>query len=359
MIGYPLLLKPQYDEKIWGGRRLATVLNKTLPDEAPVGESLESGDAAVVANGPLAGHTLASLARSAPAELLGKRGLAASLPFGDFPLLVKFIDAADILSIQVHPDDRAAAALGKRGKTEAWHILDAEPGAALIAGLLDGVTVAQLRDTIADGTCENLLERCTVSPGDTLIAPAGTVHAIGGGILLYEIQETSDITYRLYDWDRVDASGRPRESHLEQGLPAIVPGRRASRTAPLTLDASRTILTACRYFTLERWEIDGEWLTPSAGGDSFRLLSCIAGSCELRTRSSKVRIACGDTALIPADIHDLTLTGDATLLCGWIADLARDVVAPLLAAGHAAEQIALLAGVTNDLNPVVGLARPG
>ena len=350
MIGYPLLLRPKYDEKIWGGRRLATVLNKSLPGQVPVGESLESGNTAVVANGPLSGQTLAELARSFPDDLLGSRGRVASQPVGDFPLLVKFIDASKVLSIQVHPDDRAAASLGKRGKTEAWHILDAEPGAALLTGLREGVTAAQVRQAIADGSFEVLLERCPVFPGDSLIVPAGAVHAIGSGILLYEIQETSDITFRLYDWGRVDASGQPRESHVDQALQIMVPGRNAIRITPLALDPYRTVLAACRYFTLERWVVQNALPIPSTSGGSFRLLSCISGSCRLRTGSDALAIGCGETVLVPADLSDLTAEGDATLLCGWIADLAADVVAPLLAAGHRPEQITLLGGGTNDLN---------
>lgn len=357
MIGYPLLLGPHFDEKIWGGRRLATVLNKPLPEKVPVGESLESGNAAVVANGPFAGKTLAELARQSPDELLGTRGRDASLPVGDFPLLVKFIDASKVLSIQVHPDDEAAAALGKRGKTEAWHILDAEPGAALLTGIREGVTGAHVRQAIADGSFEALLERCPVFPGDSLIVPAGAVHAIGGGILLYEIQETSDITFRLYDWGRVDASGRPRESHLDPALQIMVPGRNATKISPLALDPYRMVLAACRYFTLERWVVDNALTAPSTGGGSFRLLSCIAGSCRLRTKSDVLAVTSGETALVPADVADLTLEGDATLLCGWIADLASDVVTPLLDAGHPPEQIMVLCGETNDLEQALKLAQ--
>lgn len=357
MIGYPLLLKPHYDEKIWGGRRLATVLNKSLPDQVPVGESLESGNTAVVANGPLAGKPLAELARNLPDKLLGTRGRVASQPVGDFPLLVKFIDASSVLSIQVHPDDQAAATLGKRGKTEAWHILDAEPGATLLTGLREGVTASQVNQAIADGSFDALLERCPVFPGDSLIVPAGAVHAIGGGILLYEIQETSDITFRLYDWGRVDASGRPRESHVDQALQIMVPGRTANKITPLALDASRMVLAACRYFTLERWVVEKTFTAPSTGGGSFRLLSCISGSCRLRTGNDVLSITCGETVLVPADLNDLTLEGDATLLCGWIADLTSDVVTPLLDAGHSPEQIPLLDGGTRDLAQALILAR--
>lgn len=358
MIGYPLLLQPRYDEKIWGGRRLASVLHKPLPSDARYGESLESSDGATVANGPLAGQTLAALVADFPESLLGSRGLQASQPFGDFPLLVKFIDAADTLSLQVHPDDDGAALLQKRGKTEAWHVVAADPGATLITGVSAEVAAEEIGAAIEDGTFEALLHRRTVQAGDTLIIPAGTVHAIGGGIVLYEIQEASDVTFRLYDWGRVDSQGRRRELHLADALLALVPGRRATLTYPLLLDAGRDVLAVCRYFTLERWTVDGEFSVPSAKGESFRLLSCIEGACNLCTEGvGGVMLRTGQTALLPADLDGCRLRGTARILCGWIADLTRDVAGPLLDAGHHPEAIALLGGGIGDLQGALAAAQ--
>lgn len=350
MIGYPLLLRPRYDEKVWGGRRLETVLGKGLPLDAAVGESLETGDAAVVRNGPLAGRTLGELARLEGDALLGTRGRHASGDFGDFPLLVKFIDADDVLSLQVHPDDQGALSLGKRGKTEAWYVVQAEPGAALITGFVDEVTVDEVRAGIEDGSLHRLLERRTVCAGDTLIVPAGTVHAIDAGILLYEIQQNSDVTFRLYDWGRLGLDGLPRDLHLDDALLALVPGRRAAVTSALPISESRAVLTACRHFTLERWTVDGTFAVPDAAGASCHLLSCVEGACGLRCGDGEpVRLERGETALVPADVSGCVLDGRATVLDGWMADLAADVVAPLLAAGHQAEAIALLGGGTGDL----------
>lgn len=356
-IGYPLLLEPRHDEKIWGGRRLETVLGKALPPEVAVGESLETGDEAIVTNGALAGRSLGDLARELPGALLGSRGALASAPFGDFPLLVKFIDASDALSLQVHPDDAAAAPLSKRGKTEAWHVIEAEPGAALITGLRGEVTVDEVRQAIEQSRFEGLIERRPVQRGETLIVPAGTVHAIDAGVLLYEIQETSDITYRLYDWGRVDHLGRPRDLHVEDALRVMVPGRRAITTTPLALDELRTVLAACRYFTLERWEIVDGWAVPAPGGASFRLLSCVSGEAELRFGDSTLRLARGQTALLPADLPACTLDGQAAILCGWIADLAAEIVGPLLDAGHGPEPIALLGGGTGDMQGALATAQ--
>lgn len=350
MIGYPLLLEPVFDPKIWGGRRLETVLGKALPNAEPIGEALESGDDAGVANGRFAGRTLGDLIECDAGALLGTRGLEASAPFGTFPLLVKFIDAADVLSLQLHPDSEAAAALGKRGKTEAWYIVRSEPGAALITGMSCKAEVDEVRQRIGDGTFEELLERRVVQLDDSLIVPAGTMHAIGAGVLLYEVQENSDITYRLYDWGRVDSQGRPRELHLEHALNSLRHDRHAVVTQPLARDDWREVLAACRYFVLERWRIDGARRVSSTGNTSFRLLSCIAGEATiLAGDAAPLTLPLGCTVLLPADLPEVALDGRATVLCSWIGDLVEDVARPLRAAGHSRNAIASLGGQTGDM----------
>ena len=349
MIAYPLLLEPQYDRKIWGGRRLQTVLGKALPDTEPIGESLESGDDAVVGNGPLAGRTLRELVELDASGLLGARGLAASQPFCDFPLLVKFIDASAVLSLQVHPDDEGACTRGKRGKTEAWYIVQGEPGANLITGMSRLADADEVRASIANGSFEDLLERREVAGGECLVVPAGTVHAIGQGVLLYEVQQNCDLTYRLYDWGRVDDRGNPRELHLEDALTALRPERHARPVAPLRVDEWREMLCACRYFALERWSIDGERGLLNAS-NSFRLISCIQGAIGLHAPDmAPVELATGRTALLPADLLEVALLGSGTLLCSYVPDLENDVVQPLLASGHSRAEIATLAGDTHNL----------
>lgn len=357
----PIRLKPTYDEKIWGGRRLEQVLGKPLPGSAAIGESLESGGQATVASGPLAGRTLRELVCDFPDALLGERGRRASQPYGDFPLLVKFIDAADVLSLQVHPDDAGAAALNKRGKTEAWYVVEADPGAGLITGLTCTPEPDEVRRAIDDGTFEDLLEHRTVLAGDSLIVPAGTVHAIGAGVMLYEVQQNSDITFRLYDWGRVDSQGQPRALHLDDALLAMRPERRATVTRPLALDDWREMLAACRYFALERWTLDGSRQVDSTRGATFRLLSCIEGSACLSLigcPGDDVLLDCGQTVLVPAGAPDIALEGRARILCSAIPDLARDVAKPLLAAGHDADDIALLDGMTGDLEAALELGGP-
>lgn len=354
-VDYPLLLEPSYDERPWGGRRLATHLGKPLPDAGRIGESWETTGVARVVNGPLAGATLQELVERDPAGLLGKRGRAASQPFNDFPLLAKFIDAEETLSVQVHPDDAGATPLGQRGKTEAWHILDATGEGFLITGFREPVTPEQVRQAREREQLGDLLERLPVSAGDTVLVPAGTVHAIGAGVLLYEIQETSDLTFRLYDWGRRDQQGRPRQLHVEEALAALRPDRHARRTRPLELDGDRTVLTACRYFLLERWSVQGSARRERPAGQTFHVLSCIQGQARVSGGSAMVEVRAGQTVVLPARVDEVTIEGTATFLASSVPDLARDVVAPLLARGYDAEAIAQLAGDTHDLHRFLSL----
>lgn len=349
MINYPLLLEPQYDRKIWGGRRLETVLGKELPGADPIGESLESGDDAIVSNGQFAGRTLKELVELDGRGLLGERALAASEPFCDFPLLVKFIDASGVLSLQVHPDDEGALERGKRGKTEAWYIVQAEPGSSLITGMSRLAGPDEVRDSIEDGSFEELLKRQGVTGGECLVVAAGTVHAIGAGVLLYEVQQNCDLTYRLYDWGRVDDQGKPRELHLEDALKAVRPERHAIPVAPLRIDEWREMLAACRYFALERWSVAGE-RTVLNTTNSFCLISCIRGTVNIHAQDVEpLDLATGRTSLLPADLSEVVLSGDSTLLCTYVPDLDSDVVQRLLAAGHTRAELAALAGDTGDL----------
>jgi mannose-6-phosphate isomerase len=297
---YPLLLDARLDTKIWGGRRLETVLGKRLPAGERVGESLETDDSSKVRNGPLRGSRLGDVVSQHGVDLLGTLGLRASQAAGGFPLLAKFIDASDTLSVQVHPDDERAAPLGKRGKTEAWHVLVADTGARLIVGVSTGASKTDLATAIQQNRLEDLMLYEPVRTGDTLIIPAGTTHAIGGGILLYEIQQASDVTYRMYDWGRVDDHGNPRDLHVEESIAVVDPALRALLIEPLALDNWRAVLTACRYFTLERWTVHRAFTAPSIERRSFRILSCIRGACEIRGAADPVSLSAGETAVLPA-----------------------------------------------------------
>lgn len=220
----PILeFRPLLKEVVWGGRRLGAVIGKELKGDRPFGESWEvvdlASDQSIVSGGPLEGRSLESLCFEFREQLLG----GVELLEGRFPLLFKFIDASDRLSLQVHPDEEACARIGQgaRPKTEAWYVVDCEPGSSLFIGLKAGVGADDLVEAVKSATLENLLNEIRVNPGNLLFLPAGTVHAIGSGILLAEVQQSSNTTYRVSDWGRVGLSGRPRQLHLEQALKSI------------------------------------------------------------------------------------------------------------------------------------------
>lgn len=217
---YPLVFDPILMERVWGGQALAK-LGKRVPAGRPVGESWELADlteaSSLVASGALAGTSLRQLRQTRQRELCGP----AALDGGSFPLLVKFIDAAQTLSVQVHPDAETAARLGGRPKSEAWYVLDAAPGAVLHLGLKPGITISRLEQAVAEGQVEELLHAVPVSAGDLIPVLPGTVHAIGAGVLLAEVQQPSDTTYRVYDWGRLGLDGKPRPLHLAESLQSV------------------------------------------------------------------------------------------------------------------------------------------
>jgi mannose-6-phosphate isomerase len=219
---YPLTFHPVFKERVWGGRELEHLYQKKLPPKIPIGESWEisdrPGDESVIANGPLAGKNLRWLMEHHADELLGK---VKPTPENRFPLLCKILDARDKLSLQVHPPASKAATLGGEPKTEMWYITDAVAGAELYVGLKPGVTRAQFEKKIQTGEVADCFHRIPVRAGDTMFLPSGRVHAIGAGLVIFEIQQNSDTTYRVFDWNRVGLDGKPRELHIPQSLASI------------------------------------------------------------------------------------------------------------------------------------------
>ncbi len=218
---YPLTFRPIFKERIWGGRALERLYRKTLPAKVPIGESWEisdrPGDVSVIADGPLAGKDLRWLMENHREELLGDANAAN----GRFPLLVKILDAREKLSLQVHPPAHKAAELGGEPKTEAWYIADAAPGAELYVGLKRGVTRSHFEGKIKSGDVADCFHRVPVKAGDTMFLPSGRVHAIGAGLVIFEFQQNSDTTYRVFDWKRVGLDGKPRELHVKESLASI------------------------------------------------------------------------------------------------------------------------------------------
>ncbi|NTV04465.1 mannose-6-phosphate isomerase [bacterium] len=332
---YPLLTERKIVSPIWGGTRLAAWLHLPTPQPAQIGETWQVYDTNRVINGPLAGLSVADLAHQYGPALVGERSFAR---YGaDFPLLAKFIDSADRLSIQVHPNDayahRHEAATGFHGKTEAWYILDAAPDADVTCGLNRPSDRAAFAAAVQDCRLEQLLQHVPVAPGDLIFVPAGTIHAINAGIMLFEIQQKSDLTYRVYDYNRRDAkTGQPRELHLEKALDVsdFRPARH-TRLPALAIAPRRDLLVACESFALERWRVTGQARLRARG--SFEIVTLVDGDGALTWPGGDLPLHRGESVLIPACLGGCTLEGDATALCAYVPDLG-DLTGELRAAGH-------------------------
>lgn len=313
----PLRFRPIVREYLWGGRRLGTELGKPIGDSDRAAESWEvvdhGDDQSTVAFGALVGKELHELVTHEGAALFGRHS-----PQPQFPLLFKYLDCQQTLSVQVHPDDAQAAKLDPPdlGKTEAWVILAAEPGSKVYAGLKPGVDRAMLEREVARGTCDLCLHEFEPRVGDCILIEAGTVHALGAGLLIGEIQQASDTTYRLFDWNRVDRDGCPRELHIAQALDTIDfsrgPVNAAKPTAANTPGVER--LVACDKFVLDRWKIDA--LQRISYDDRFHIFAVVEGDISLIAGGDVQRLRRGDSILIPASVRDVEIAarGRATLL---------------------------------------------
>jgi mannose-6-phosphate isomerase len=303
---YPLRCEPVYQSRLWGGRRLAELLAAPLPGDGPIGEAWLLSDrddhASRVANGPLKGATLRQLLEQSPEQMLGK--LAGR--FDRFPLLLKFLDARDVLSVQVHPADGRTDLLppGESGKTEAWVVLETGPKSRIYAGLQPGTTADVLRRALAERTVAGHLESFVPRPGDAVFIKAGTVHSLAD-VVVFEVQQNSDVTFRLYDWDRVDAkTGQPRALHVDQALACIDFSQGAiGTTAPVVesaLPVRRERLFDCEHFRL--WRLRGETPFTVGAAGAPRVLVCIDGAGQLRHGADRHAVRKGDVLLLPAVI---------------------------------------------------------
>lgn len=301
---YLLRFQPLFRRYLWGGRRLGTMLGKPIGPGDDYAESWEivdhASDQSIVLNGSLAGQTLSQLVREQPAALLGEGVDATS-----FPLLFKFLDCNQTLSVQVHPNDQQGATLDPPdlGKTEAWVVLAADPGSKIYAGLKPEVTAADLAMAINAGHCERVLHEFEARVGDCVFIPAGTVHALGAGLVIAEIQQASDTTFRLHDWNRVDAAGKSRPLHVEQSLATIDYARGpVAPQRPQLIDPGRERLVECDKFTLDRLALtEGDRF--AIGGDGrFHILAVLEGSLEMLPAADQAAEAfsTGQTALLPA-----------------------------------------------------------
>ncbi|HXI72200.1 MAG TPA: type I phosphomannose isomerase catalytic subunit [Verrucomicrobiae bacterium] len=304
---YPLIFQPAFKERVWGGRELARLYGKKLPPGAIIGESWEisdrPGDASVISNGPLAGKDLRWLMEHHPAEILGGAKPAAE---GRFPLLCKILDARDKLSLQVHPPAGKAAELNGEPKTEMWFIADAAPGASLYVGLKQGVTRTDFEKKIADGSVADCFHRIPVHAGDTMFLPSGRVHAIGDGLVIFEIQQNSDTTYRVFDWNRMGLDGKPRAMHVAQSLASIDFNDFEPKLVETKFVADGKIqkrsLVNDPLFNVEAWKLNPV-VSSSLTRKKLQIIAVTTGEIEIKSNATAVKLSAGQFCLIPASLE--------------------------------------------------------
>lgn len=308
---YPLKFKTIFKDKIWGGEKIKTFLGKDFSPLPNCGETWEisgvNSDVSVIANGPLHGISLANLLSEEKANLVGKKVYER---FGnEFPLLVKFIDANDDLSIQVHPDDELAKKRHNSfGKTEMWYVIQADEGASLISGFSQKVDEAKYLEKFNSGKLSDILNKEVAEADDVFFLPAGRVHTIGKGLLIAEIQQTSDITYRIYDFDRVDDKGNKRELHVEEALAAIdYQFYDDYKTAYQSQKNEVVELVTCEYFTTNVLDFTQNITKDYANLDSFVIHVCLEGSYILKYGIEELPVNMGDCILLPATTHKVEL----------------------------------------------------
>ena len=304
---YPLIFQSIFKDRIWGGRELERLYGKSLPARTPIGEAWEisdrPGDASVIANGPLAGKDLRWLMENHSAEVLGTARPAAA---GRFPLLCKILDAREKLSLQVHPPANKAAELKGEPKTEMWYIADAAPDASLYVGLKQGVTRAEVEEKINTGPVADCFPRIPVRAGDTMFLPSGRVHAIGDGLVIFEIQQNSDTTYRVFDWNRVGLNGHPRDLHLAQSLASInfndFEPKLVESPGVTTDGITRRTLVHDPLFNVENWRLTA-MTKASLAAHKLQIIAVTAGAATVKSGIVTVTLTAGQFALIPASLE--------------------------------------------------------
>jgi len=311
---YPLLFTPILKERIWGGKKLAT-LGKNITSES-IGESWElsmvENDLSVVDNGEYKNKTIKKLIDIFPEEILGKHILERFGP--QFPLLFKFLDAKSDLSIQLHPNDTLAKKRHNSfGKTEMWYIMQADENARIILGFKEDSSATEYLEHLNKKTLPSILKEYKVKKGDVFFIETGTIHAIGGGILLAEIQQTSDITYRVYDWDRVDENGNSRELHVDLALEAINYQKQNPEIIYSDIQNKENLLVSCEFFTTNIIPLNGTKEIIKTN-EQFYVYICTEGKFDLIHESNSSSFKVGDTILIPASLKNYILKGTATLL---------------------------------------------
>ena len=328
---YPLTFQPVLKDYIWGGRNLETVFGRTLPPDTDIAESWEiaahKDGQSIVENGAHAGLTLADVHTKLGIDLIGSRNQWAQ-DREKFPLLIKLLDANRPLSVQVHPDDDYALVNegNELGKTEMWYVLDAEPGAAVIYGVTEGTTPENFAQAIKDGNLEPRLHYLPVQAGDFVDVPAGTLHAILGGILIAEIQQNSNTTYRVYDWNRMGHDGKPRPLHIDRSLETtnfsqIEPAKCEPLSTSYEDGVERSVLCSNRYFTVERLSFEeGATFSGNCDGSTFEIWGTVDGTTSLTTGDDVLELSRIQWTLLPAVMGGFEISAEspAVMLRAWV-----------------------------------------
>ena len=313
---YPLKFRPIYKQRIWGGQKLREVFKKDFPAEEDIGESWELADLwpkdksvdllevkSVIADGELKGQTIHSAIGEYPKEIMGDENFE-----GDFPLLIKLLDAQDILSVQVHPDPETCKRMGKgEPKTECWYIISSEPGSVIYKGLKEGVTKEQFAEAIEKGNVADMLVKIPVEAGECHFLPSGTTHAIGPGLVIAEIQMPSDTTYRVFDWNRVDDTGKARELHIEEALESIHFDSSGDNLSVTKIGR----LVDCEYFKIDKGH-QGKNCELLISAGRMKTLIIISGFGTITGAGGEVEFTAGDTLLIPAIYEGVMRFADDT-----------------------------------------------
>jgi mannose-6-phosphate isomerase len=343
----PARLEPIFSPRPWGARSLAPYFPEKINLAEPLGEAWMTGSECVFADGPFAGKKLGEVWPSLPTSWTGTRVDRSHA----FPLLVKFIFAEEKLSVQVHPDDAYAqkheVAAGGRGKTEMWYAVSARPGSEVLAGLKAGVTRESFVKAIADGTAEDSLLHVPMSAGDAIFIPAGTMHTIGAGLVLCEIQQLSDITYRVYDYNRRDAHGKPRDLHVEKALDVTNFGAPfAGKISPVRVTAptvTKTYFAACRYFATEKWEFSQPQFSQTSP-DHFELIVILEGTGSIAAGAKNLAYERAHVWLVPAALGQFELrpSSPTSLLRTYVPNAVVEFASQLEAAGVSSADISRL-----------------
>ncbi|MFZ5986936.1 MAG: type I phosphomannose isomerase catalytic subunit [Bacillota bacterium] len=343
---YPLKFKPLYKDYIWGGRNLEK-LGKELPDGI-VAESWEvschKDGQSIIANGIFEGTALVDLVKKFGSRVIGD--LMNKEYIENFPLLIKFIDANKDLSVQVHPDDDYAKLVEASyyGKSEMWYIISAEPGAKVVYDLRPGVAGDNIADVLQSKNIKEYLNYIEVSPGDTITVPSGVVHALGEGIVAAEIQQNSNITYRIFDYDRIDSSGKKRELHIEKALDVVDlnfkrrPGKSKSIEFQAGYGFSKSFISVDMHFGVELYNIEDR-IAEEADGSRFFIYTFIEGEGIINYNGGTVRVGSSESVMIPAHMGDYIMEGSFKALKSYVPNMLQSFIFPLMKAGYSRDEV--------------------